>query len=70
MERSHWFGLVIDPDFDTMFYGPIDMNFQEEPYQGPLSQTKQVLIRNAVLNKPAIGKHSVWPEQRRKAWKN
>ena len=73
--RQHWAlkfwdAWVIDPDFDTMFGGPIDLRFQEEPYQGAASKENQVLIRNAVVTKPAIGKHSVWPEQRRKAWKN
>jgi hypothetical protein len=73
--RQHWAlkfwdAWVIDPDFDVMFGGPIDLRFQEEPYQGAASKENQVLIRNAVVTKPAIGKHSVWPEQRRKAWKN
>ena len=78
--RKHWaikhietWGFdpwVLDPDFDVMFGGPIDLRFQEEPYQGAASKENQVLIRNAVVNKPAIGKHSVWPEERRKSWKN
>jgi hypothetical protein len=53
-----------------MFGGPIDLCFQEEPYQGATSKEKQLLIRNSVVTKPAIGKHSVWPEERRRVWKN
>ena len=65
-----WHAWVIDPDFDTMFTGPVCPDFQEEPYQGPAYVEKEVLIRKEVINKPSIGKHSVWPEERRKAWKN
>jgi hypothetical protein len=65
-----WDAWVVDPDFDTMFSGPIDLCFQEEPYQGAASKEKQLLIRNSVVTKPAIAKHSVWPEERRRVWKN
>tara|TARA_S200002703_G_scaffold129225_1_gene116219 strand:- start:95 stop:301 length:207 start_codon:yes stop_codon:yes gene_type:complete len=65
MERSYWYGLVIDPDFDTMFTGPVCPCFQEEPYQGKASVESQVFIRKGVMNKPPIGKHSSWPEERR-----
>ncbi len=67
MERGYWYGQVLDLDFDTMFNGPLDLRFQEEPYQGSVSKENQVLIRNAVVTKPAIGRNSVY---RRKVWKN
>lgn len=69
MEYYYWFGNCIDPDFDVMFSGPIDPSFQEEPYrQRSYGQNEEVngrIVRNAVVTKPAIGKHSVWPEERR-----
>ena len=69
MAYHYWYGLVIDPDFDTMFNGPIDIRFQEEPYQGGLTQGSEVHIRKAVLKNPPLGKHSVWPEARRTEWR-
>lgn len=68
MAYSYWYGLVIDPDFDTMFNGPMFPVFQEEAYQGKHYNASQVYIRPAVVNNPAIGKHSVWPEQKRRSW--
>lgn len=67
MERSYWYGQVLDLDFDTMFHGPIDLRFQEEPYQGEYSQKQQVILRPSVSKKPAVGKNSVY---RRRVWKN
>jgi len=69
MERSYWYGLVVDPDFDTMFSGPIDINFQEEPYQGNAAKGDDIYVRKAVANNPPLGKNSVWPVAWRVQWK-
>jgi len=70
MANTKWkYHTVIDPDFDTMFFGPVDIHFQEEQYQGNKSQGDEVHIRPSVIKKPAIGKHSVWPELWRRKWR-
>lgn len=69
MAYSHWYGLVIDPEFDTMFNGPIDSSFCEEPYQGNFAKGDDVHIRKAVVNNPPLGKNSPWPVARRLQWK-
>jgi hypothetical protein len=60
---------VLDLDFDTMFSGPIDVFFQEEPYQNTRHKTEEVRIRKVVVKNPPLGKHSVWPEARRTEWR-
>jgi hypothetical protein len=60
---------VVDPDFDTMFFGAIDTGFQEEQYQGYASYKDKAYIRPSIIKKPAIGKHSVWPELWRSKWR-